>query len=521
MMSRHWKKIFWVYLFTLGLICISIGGFATSIYGAGVGTDGALQISTADSLLRGEGLRDYNATLFVRWPPLYPVTIAALSWSTGIDTLTVGWYLNLFSFGLVVWLGGALLLECFRDKPVWPFLGSLVIATSTSLLSISVNIGTDILFTALVLAFLLAASRYLVSKSVWSIAAMGLLASLTALMRIPGVTLIGTGAILILYSNRSAIGRGFLKALLFSIITVIPVIAWAFSTNDFNDDTFFGVYLFASTWPLTNLQDGLFKILHWFIPYNMAANILTPLLIGLLLAVLLLVSRVQDRSRLGRRLSQPAALLSLLFGGVYFSFVVLTINSLDTRDTFFDRYYIVILVPVLILVFAILEELVINRLERYQNLARWMVVVLFAVWLIYPIYNLQKYARYSRSEGVLTYNRFNTRALRESEVVKLLQIIGEGDNQVIYTNYSAAAWYYTRKNVANSPRGSIMGDLDFDDLMQEYQGWPGDEPGYLVWFLPNFYDHVLEPEQLAELAELEAIYKGRDGEVYRVKARSP
>ena len=50
---------------------------------------------------------------------------------------------------------------------------------------------------------------------------------------------------------------------------------------------------------------------------------------------------------------------------------------------------------------------------------------------------------------------------------------------------------------------------------------PGEQPGYLVWFLLNYYQHVMEPGMLAETADLERIYAGKYGSVYRVTAFPP
>lgn len=269
-MTQNIKQIYWVFIIILGLISISVAWYATSIYGVGVGTDGALQISTAENLTQGNGLQDYAGDPFVKWPSLYPFIIATLSWSTGVDALTIGWLLNIFSYGLVVWLGGVLFFQNFSNNLVWAFLGSLVVASSTSLLSIAVNLGTDVLFTALTLAYLLVAVRYLESAAWWRMAAMGLLACAASMVRIPGITLILTGALLILYAERQNIYVAARKALLFSVLTFPPVFVWAIGTFDFTHNSFFGIPLFKFTSPLANLKNALIKIAHWFVPYGVA-----------------------------------------------------------------------------------------------------------------------------------------------------------------------------------------------------------------------------------------------------------
>ena len=513
------KPIFWIYLTILGLVSILLAGYATSTYGAGVGTDGAIQMSTADNLLKGDGLVDFTGTPFVRWPPLYPILLAALSRLTGLDTFTIGWYLNVLLLGVIVWLGGALLYQCFNDEPLWAFLGSLVIASSVSLLSVVANIGTDPLFMALTISFLLVANVYLATGLRWSLFGMALLACLASLQRLPGVTLIATGAILILYTNRKSITRGILQSALFSVLTFLPLAGWSVLHNYVQNRTLAGVYLFVDTLPFFNLQNSLQKIVHWFVPYFVAARVPTFLIIGLPVLVLLLISRRPDWIRWGNRLFHPPVLSSLILTGLYYAFIILTINSVDTKFPFYDRYYIVILAPILVLIFATVQELVIFRVKQRPNLARLVVIIVFALWLIYPVFSVYKYVGLARAKGDVTYNRYNTRAMHQSNIVRVLQDIGKEDGQTIYSNYQAAAWFYTRKNVSESPRGSILEKINVDNLLKTYQGWPWDKPGYLVWFLPNDYKHVLGPQNLARLADLELIYKDKDGEVYRVRAR--
>ena len=62
--------------------------------------------------------------------------------------------------------------------------------------------------------------------------------------------------------------------------------------------------------------------------------------------------------------------------------------------------------------------------------------------------------------------------------------------------------------------------MDLNEISQAYAGWPGDESGYIFWLLPNsIYRSAVPPKLLAEVANLELIYKMEEGEVYKVSAR--
>lgn len=520
----HFEKIkpgisaFWIYLTLLGLAGILSVHFATANYGPGVGTDGALQLSTADNLLRGQGFVDYTGSPFVRWPPLYPLLLAFLSWLSGMNTLWVGWILNMALYGGMIWLGGVLVYACFPDEPFWAYAGSLILATSVSLLELSANIGTDPLFGVLVLAFLLVSARYLrCTYPRLVLLGMGLLASLAAFERLPGVTLIALGGLLILYRERGRPWRGIFSALAFGLLAGAPLAAWL-GYNELKNSTLFGIPLFANTYPWMNLNDSLEKIWRWFLPARLTQAIPAIWLTLGVLFLAFLFGRGRGRARLTRRLQSAPVMVSLLFSALYYFFLVFTINSLDTSYLFYDRYYVIMLAPVLVLLFAVLQELLVARLPGGQTLKVLLLSGVLLVWLAYPLYNLNKELAWSRSEGVVAYNKYNTRAVRESKIVMVLHRISRKDG-VIYSNYPAEVWFFTRRQALESPRGSINADFNLDDLMERFQGWPDGRPGYLVWFLPNEYDHVLSPDQLSKLADLKLIYHGKDGEVYRVSAK--
>ena len=179
----------------------------------------------------------------------------------------------------------------------------------------------------------------------------------------------------------------------------------------------------------------------------------------------------------------------------------------------------VIIVPVIILVFTLLQipwnE---SRLSKIHYF-RYLPYALLLVWLAFPLISEYTYVTFSRTYGVLDYNLYNTQEIRQQRIIPELQRLAQEENPVLYSNYPALAWFYTRGTVYYSPRGPNDQPLDADRLVKEYQGWPGDQPAYLVWFLPNNYHHVLPPSQLSRLTQMHLIYIDRNGKIYRVEAR--
>ena len=142
-------------------------------------------------------------------------------------------------------------------------------------------------------------------------------------------------------------------------------------------------------------------------------------------------------------------------------------------------------------------------------------VLLFALWSIYPVYSFREYLIESGVQGEASgANMFNGRTYHEMAVVAEMQRIrAEQPQKTFYSNYVDAVWFFTRKPVA------LLPFVTDDDPAQVYAGWPYDRPGYIIWFEPNEYKHYLAPREIEKFARPELIYQGTGGKIYYVEAR--
>ena len=61
--------------------------------------------------------------------------------------------------------------------------------------------------------------------------------------------------------------------------------------------------------------------------------------------------------------------------------------------------------------------------------------------------------------------------------------------------------------------------MDMTEIRKNYSGWPGDKPGYILWFLPNEYKHVVPPRLLGEIADVQLVFAREHGAIYSVEAK--
>jgi hypothetical protein len=512
---------FFYYLLVISLAGGGLVYLASSLYGAGVSADAAKNMSTAESLLAGRGFFDHAGGAFVYWPPLYPLLLAGLSALTTLDVFVVGWLVNILLMIVNVWLAGMLIYAALRDRPLYACLGALFVLGSESALRIHANVSSDPLYITFSLAFLLAADRYMEAKSARALWVMIVSAALAMLQRWLGASLLAMGALVILVARWKE-WRPLLRDGVAMSFSLLPVAGWIYFHNILRYDTFWGVDA-PPLDPWMNFQFSLTKMLHWFLPYHPRLDVVlfNPLIvIGVFSLLLILIARRGVWADWWRTLREPNVFPLVFFLPLSLAGLALTVVTGDHLDPYSDRYYVGFLASVIVLSFVTLDMLVLSRLKIDLRKSRAILAVLFGIWfLAYPTFSIYKYISASLENGEASnYNYYNNRTFKENPAIPVIEeLVAEHPEAYFYSNYADGMWFYTRRTAPLMPRSSI--DMNLSEIEKTYAGWPGDKPGYILWFLPNEFKHVVPPELLAEIADVELIFASERGMVYSVQAK--
>ncbi len=513
---------FRTFLLILSAFGIGFILLATSKYGAGVSSDAARNLSTADSLLAGQGFVDMVGAPLILWPPLYPLILAALSWLTNCTTFQAAWYLNIVLYAVNIWLAGWLLYRILRGRAFWAGAGALMILLSRSALRIHANVASEPLFETLMLLFFLAAANWLEDASPRALRVMCLLAGLASMQRYLGVVLIAVAAVVIFRRERL---RGIGNAAIPLLTALAPIAAWLLLHNYAVSGTLFGPRDLGAMFPLENVSLSLTKIMWWFVP---RVAFLDPLLlapwipVAFLTLLLITINRKTDWLKWSHAISDPYVWPALLFSLLYFFLLAFTVVTADHLDLTSDRYYVVILPVVVALLFISFDILVLAHINPHTRVVSYVLAGLMALWFAYPLYSLQVYLRQALVHGEPTnYNIANSANFREMSVVKAAQPILEKDpSALVYSNYLNIVWFIYHHPVQTLP---------FEDatqtrtqrliaLKQYYPNWPP-QAGYIIWFTPNQYHHIVSPEELITISDLRLLYQDKTGQIYAVQPK--
>ena len=509
------QKRFLIFLACLSLGGVILGSIAISRYGAGVAADSVKYLSVAQSLLDGNGLVDHRGIPLVLWPPLYSIVIAVVSFITRLDVLVAASYFNVLLNGINLFLAGLIFWRAFSARPVYAYLASVFTVLNISSLRVHATIFSEPFYLTMTLGSFLALDEYIRLRSRRSYYWILLLCALAPMQRFVGLAIAVTVIIVFLMENRKALRTFFVESVIVGLVTSVPVGWWLFIRNLRLYGTLWGGAADQVVDVGENTSLALTKIFHWFIPYltPLMPILLHPfwLLAGIILILALLNFKRSDLLRNWiAALTNQSTYPSLAYAIVYLAAVMVTSITADHQWLYSDRYHVIVIAPVLLLTFFTFDNLVLPHLKFLLPRRDLIVVVAFALWCIYPLYGLREYLALALERGEPSeYNLYNTRDYHEMNVVAEIQkLMNEHPDAISYSNYVDAAWFYTRKPSHPLPTRGIP------NFEEAYKDWPGNNPGYLVWFKPNEYKHYLSPQELLQFVNLQLIYSDDSGDIY-------
>jgi hypothetical protein len=514
-------KIFIYFLLLASIAGVCIIYLATYRFGPGLSTDATLNLSAAVNLMHGKGFVDLYGTSVIQWPPLYAFLLATLSRVTGVDVFQIGWHLNAIAFGLIVFFSGLLFYKTYPERPLYAYLGSIIVLTSLGIIQISANIASDPLFLLFVVMFLVSAKNFIDTKKSVYLWLMAILACLASFQRYAGLALALTGSLFVLYYYRNRLVKAFFQSVAFFVLSGIPIFGWGIFHNYPLSGKLFGSNQVTS--PLGDLYIFIEKFLYWFFPYSII-RIATP--IGLLAAIVLILVLINRQpihwKNWFNRLVSDSQMANLIFTIIYGGMLVFYVSYYEHENLGSQRIHVVILPSLLIIIFAAIEELIPPRHDSPNTKLKYQIMtVFFILWLIYPFSKLQDYLQRSSGVEVSGTNVYNTAIIRESDFLTLVQTLSN-TSQNVYSNYEAPAWFYTRRDIMSLPRVDKKGELDKIALAKFQQSIGPGGGGYIIWFHTiNYREDLPKTTQLYQMTKIEPVFISNVGDIYHIVSNSP
>lgn len=270
------------------------------------------------------------------------------------------------------------------------------------------------------------------------------------------------------------------------------------------------------------------QLMRWVIPYSILSRLnWIYILVGVILIVIT-GNRRSDFLAWAKQFSTSSFFPINIFIGIYTSFVILTASN-EHLDIFDDRYSIVILPALLPVLFQTFIALRPRYLRKISQKAIYIgITIFFIFWLAYPLNVTRKYITASLANGEASYNIYNTRALRTSEMTEVIESLPIQSGSRVYSNYETAAWFLTRVSQITSLPLDYSQRTDRNSFYyppsQDVASFFGkDTYGYIIWIkVLTFKDfYYMHPSQLSDYANINLIFSNEDVEIFTIASKEP
>ncbi len=325
----------------LGLIAII---YATR-WGPWVKSDSTGYIAVARNLLNGHGLGlmrasgDFVYTAHV--PPAYMLLLALWGWAN-VDLITGARAANAMLFAITLWGLGTYLYYSTRRILLSASVG-LVLLTSALMLYLYSGVMSEGLFLTLVVGSLLFLLHFFHSDKISHLCIASILCGLSIFTRYIGISLMLTGALVIIFLSQKKWKRRFQESFLFVVLAMLPILLWMLWLKTIDSAVRTVNFDMSGLWNRMEPIRGAFVDFFWdfipignsflSIPYRAKIVILLVISASFIATTTILILKKPGQKKVTRILD-PGYLIALTFTIFTACYLfALTITFLFTRPT--------------------------------------------------------------------------------------------------------------------------------------------------------------------------------------------
>lgn len=211
------------------LIAAIIGYYAiylfTSYSGVGLSPDSIMYASTATNLQAHGSILTFNKTPLVFFPVFYPFFLSVIQLVTRVDPIMAGSAINSCLFAAVIFTTGWILEDFTSHARIYKWLILIGIILSPGLLEIYSFLWSETLFIFESLLFIIAYQHYLQSHTTKALVIAAAITAISCITRYAGVTVIGTGGLMLLLDNELPIKKKIKHILIYGFVSISLLVA--------------------------------------------------------------------------------------------------------------------------------------------------------------------------------------------------------------------------------------------------------------------------------------------------------
>jgi hypothetical protein len=491
------------YLKHLDTIIAAITGFCairlfTSYSGVGISPDSIMYASTATNIQAHWSLMTFNGTPLVFFPVFYPAFLALIQFITRVDPFTAGSIINSCLFATVILITGWMLEKFFTHSRIYKWLILIAIILSPALLQIYSFLWSETLFILLVMLFILNYHHYLQKQTTARLLIIALIAALACITRYAGITLIGTGALMLLLDTELPSRKKIRHICLFCGLAILPLL-----TNLIYNHYAAGLSTGTREPSVTPLSENMYfvgTVLNdWGALGNFADHYAAPIAAFVLLAL----TGILVFKALRRQINSYENII-IAYTVVYGLFIIL-IATFSRFEQLNSRLLSPMFIPLLISCTSWAPDI----LQQVKGKSKYVLSgVAIVAMLAFEYFTLQIDLQRYDDETDYGVPGYSDDSWNTSEFIKYLRAHKQQfkTGVVIYSNANDAVYFFTGISAKLVPHRFFKKPIEDFFKVKHY---------YYIWF--KAYDknkELIDISDIQKVEQLNPLYKFPDGAVY-------
>jgi hypothetical protein len=489
--------------YLISLIALMLILIYTRHGGIGVSPDSIAYLSVARNIIAHGSPVDYTLSPLVDFPVFYPFFLSIAGFIARMDPLFIAPWLNGLLLATIVIIMGYL-IDAFEGVNKWyKWIILLGIALSPSLLEIYSMLWSETLFILLSITFIAAFGNYLKKRSTASLLLCAAIASVACITRYAGVTIIGTGLMLLVFDRSLEWKKKIVQCCLFGLVSISLLLANllrnALITNSLTGPRERGILSLSDNIVFTGRV-----ICQWLPVHGQQPQLVS----GIAIIVFMLISiRFLKRSWFDPASFSTEKCFAAFF--IVYTVFIIGISTLSHFEQINNRLLSPLFIPMVISLSS--------WIPRFSRRLPALQFKLAAVLLIFIVF---VFARYQYQQVAQMYNDvkdcgipgYTEDSWKGSETARFLRRhANRFDPQYeVYSNAHEAAYFNGGMVTESLPHRR-----DKKDIAELLRG----DDFYLVWF-DNFSDNeLLKFKTIWQHAEVIKQYDFKDGDIFLIRPR--
>ena len=465
--------------------------------GIGLCPDGVEYTTTAENICKNANLVDFKHYPLVIFPAFYPFFLGSIIQITGLQPLAFGAVLNALLFAVVIYLSGYI-MQRFSYCSKWYKAAILsCIVLSPGLLEVYSMLWSETIFIILILLFILAMHHYFQSYSRKALIAAIVITSIAAITRYAGITIIGTGFILIIADTKHPLQQRIKDAILFSFTSPLLLVI-NLARNYYEGGSMTGMREKSLTPLSANMHDAgsiFYDWLPFFNGHYKGAAWLALLIICVL--AFICISQLMKHGRLVTYENIAAG-----FALMYLLFMIIT-ASMSRFEILNSR----LLTPAFIPLIWTCSEAIVSLFKRININKKWIITLSTIIFLCFQYGQLA--ADYETWDGVKDAGipGYTEDQWKYSRTVLFIQkdSLPFKKGYTIYSNAYDAVYFFTGRPGKFLPnKENTQGIKDFLK----------DQHCYMIWFNDGDNPDLVGMDFIINIKKMKLVRQFDDGAIY-------